>query len=324
MKSAILCLGIIISSALFAQVSEKYDLFVKQADSLYNVKNYSASAQKYSDAFWSNDGKAAPSHRYNAACSWALANVKDSAFYHLFRLAESISKYNNYQHISTDADLKSLYTDSRWEELLIIVKRNKDEFEKDFDKPLVAILDSIHDEDQKYRIQIDEVEEKYGRESEEMRNHWKKIQQVDSINLIIVSKILDERGWLGSKVVGNKGNSTLFLVVQHADSATQVKYLPMMREAVKEGRAYASSLALLEDRLALRQGKKQIYGSQIGTDKKTGISFVQDLEDPDNVDKRREEVGLGSLADYVKKWNIVWDVEEYKKSEKINGFKKVD
>jgi len=320
MKSAILCLGIIISSALFAQVSEKYDLFVKQADSLYNSKNYSASAQKYSDAFWSNDGKAVPSHRYNAACSWALANVKDSAFYHLFRLAESISKYNNYQHISTDADLKSLYTDSRWEELLIIVKRNKDEFEKDFDKPLVAILDSIHDEDQKYRIQIDEVEEKYGRESEEMRNHWKKIQQVDSINLIIVSKILDERGWLGSKVVGNKGNSTLFLVVQHADSATQVKYLPMMREAVKEGRAYASSLALLEDRLALRQGKKQIYGSQIGFDKETEKYIVQDLEDPDNVDKRRAEVGLPPLADYVKNWNIVWNVAEYKKNGKKNFF----
>ncbi|MCL4856390.1 MAG: hypothetical protein KJZ55_03810, partial [Flavobacteriales bacterium] len=158
------------------------------------------------------------------------------------------------------------------------------------------------------------------RESEEMRNHWKKIQQVDSINLIIVSKILDERGWLGSKVVGNKGNSTLFLVVQHADSATQVKYLPMMREAVKEGRAYASSLALLEDRLALRQGKKQIYGSQIGFDKETEKYIVQDLEDPDNVDKRRAEVGLPPLADYVKNWNIVWNVAEYKKNGKKNFF----
>lgn len=41
--------------------------------------------------------------------------------------------------------------------------------------------------------------------------------------------------------------------------------------------------------------------------------FVLPLEDPDNVDKRRAEVGLGPLADYVKQWNIVWDVEEYKK-----------
>jgi len=94
----------------------------------------------------------------------------------------------------------------------------------------------------------------------------------------------------------------------------------MMREAVKEGRAYASSLALLEDRLALRQGKKQIYGSQIGFDKETEKYIVQDLEDPDNVDKRRAEVGLPPLADYVKNWNIVWNVAEYKKNGKKNFF----
>ena len=31
---------------------------------------------------------------------------------------------------------------------------------------------------------------------------------------------------------------------------------------------------------------------------------VSPLEDPDNVDKRRAEVGLGPLADYVSNWNI--------------------
>jgi hypothetical protein len=37
------------------------------------------------------------------------------------------------------------------------------------------------------------------------------------------------------------------------------------------------------------------------------------LEDPDNVDKRRAKMGLGSFADYVKRWDIVWNSEEYKK-----------
>lgn len=309
---------------LNAQVPEEYNVLVKQADELYKNKQYLESAQKYSAAFWTNEGKAYPGHRYDAACSWALANVADSAFYHLFRLAETASKYKNYEHITTDADLKSLYKDERWDKLLLIVKQNKDEFEKDFDKPLVALLDSIHKEDQQYRKQIDEITEKFGRESKEMKALWDTIHVVDSVNLSIISKILDERGWLGSKVVGPSGNMTLFLVIQHSDSATQVKYLPMMRDAVKNGNASASSLALLEDRVALKQGRKQIYGSQIGTDNKTGISFVQDLEDPDNVDKRRAEVGLSPLADYVKQWNIVWDVEEYKKSKKINYFFKFD
>jgi len=86
-----------------------------------------------------------------------------------------------------------------------------------------------------------------------------------------------------------------------------------MREAVKNGKAQGSSLALLEDRVALGQGKRQIYGSQIGRDPETQIYFISPLEDPDNVDKRRAEVGLQSLADYASRWQITWDVEQYKK-----------
>ncbi len=86
----------------------------------------------------------------------------------------------------------------------------------------------------------------------------------------------------------------------------------MMRAAVKKGNANASSLALLEDRVALHQGKRQIYGSQIHTDKETPEMYVAPLIDPENVDKRRAEVGLGKLADYVSHWDLVWDIEKHK------------
>lgn len=125
--------------------------------------------------------------------------------------------------------------------------------------------------------------------------------------------ILDKYGWLGANEVGNQGNTTLFLVIQHSDKVTQEKYLPMMREAVKNGKAKGSSLALLENRVALRQGRRQIYGSQIGRNSETKAYYVYPLEDPDNVDKRRSEVGLEPLAEYVNQWQIKWDVEQYKK-----------
>ena len=54
----------------------------------------------------------------------------------------------------------------------------------------------------------------------------------------------------------------------------------MMRKAVKEGLARATSLALLEDRVALGKGELQIYGSQIGTDQEIILrvgSFVIQL-----------------------------------------------
>ena len=314
MKKTVLIFAFILSTILtFGQnIPQEYFDLVKKADSLYNAKDFKNSANKYSDAFKANGWKGLTNDRYNAACSWALAAVPDSFFFHLDRIATK-ANYANYGHIATDPDLNSLHNDNRWKPLLEKIKQNKDMAEANLNKPLVAILDSIYVEDQKYRQQIDGIEKKYGWESKEMKDHWKIINEKDSINLIKVKSILDKYGWLGADVVGLQGNSTLFLVIQHSHQATQEKYLPMMREAVKNGKAQGSSLALLEDRVALGQGKRQIYGSQIGRDPETQIYYVSPLEDPDNVDKRRAEVGLRSLSEYVNHWQMKWDVEQYKK-----------
>jgi hypothetical protein len=189
--------------------------------------------------------------------------------------------------------------------------------ESKLDQSLITILDTVFQDDQMYRQKSREIEEKYGWDSEERQAHGRIIKQKDSINLIKVRKILDERGWLGSNVIGKQGNMTLYLVIQHSNSETREKYLPMMREAVQNRNASPSSLALLEDRVALGKGEKQIYGSQIAGNSESGY-IVQPLIDPDNVDKRRAEVGLGSLQDYVSRWGIIWDVEEFKKKQQEN------
>ncbi len=296
-----------------AQESEEvYSAFVKEAWDLYESKEYLSSATTYAKAFAAMGDKGRGSDRYNAACSWALAQEIDSSFVQLFRITKK-GNYSNYTHISTDVDLTTLHSDSRWKEILTLVQQNKEKIEDGLEKPLVAQLDSIHQEDQLYRKQLREIEQKYGRDSDEIKAQWASIDKKDSINLIKITKILDERGWLGADVIGTQGNSTLFLVIQHADVDTQKKYLPMMREASKDGRAQPSSLALLEDRVALRSGEKQIYGSQIGRDPETGVYFVSPMIDPDKVDERRATVGLGSIASYIKQWNLGWDVEAYKK-----------
>jgi uncharacterized pyridoxamine 5'-phosphate oxidase family protein len=292
--------------------SKLYFKIIKVADSLYRIKDYQNSANTYSKAFEANNWKGLQTDRYNAACAWALTGNKDSAFSQLYRIAER-SQYQNYNHIKQDQDLITLHTDSRWQPLMEIVRHNKDKAEQNLNKPMVAILDSIYNEDQGYRMQIDSITKQYGWESKEMKSHLRKMDISDSINLIKVKAILDQYGWVGSEIVGKQGNSTLFLVIQHADLQSQEKYLPMMRTAVKNNKASASQLALLEDRVALRQGKRQIYGSQIGMYPKTNKYYVSPLEDPENVDKRRAEVGLGPLKDYVDNWQIKWDVDQYKK-----------
>jgi len=40
---------------------------------------------------------------------------------------------------------------------------------------------------------------------------------------------------------------------------------------------------------------------------------VRPLVDPENVDKRRAEVGLETIQDYISNYGMTWNVEEYKK-----------
>ena len=312
LKKTIVSLScIVITNIAVAQMPQAYFDLAKKADSLYKIKEYKNSAFTYSLAFKANGWKGTADDRYNAACSWALANYPDSAFFQLNRIATRIN-YSDYDHTVADHDLISLHKDNRWVPLLEIIKGNKEKAEAKLNKPLIAELDSIYKEDQNDRMQTDDIGKKYGWTSKEIKARWKIINQKDSINLIKVKTILDTYGWLGPDVIGGQGNSTLFLVIQHSNQKAQEQYLPMMREAAKNGKAFGGDLALLEDRVALGQGKKQIYGSQIKQDSLGNYSLFP-LEDPDHVDERRASVGLQPLADYLSHWKLKWDVEQYKK-----------
>jgi len=195
---------------------------------------------------------------------------------------------------------------------LEVITRTK-ELQKGLDTTLVSTLNQIFQLDQIYRNQIDEIEKKYGLESDKLKVLWDLISKTDLQNQIKIKEILDNRGWLGSRIVGQQGNNTLFLVIQHATNIeTQLNYLPMLREAVKLGNAKASDLAFLEDRIAIGQGKRQIYGSQIGRDAETGEYYISPLINPESVNERRAEVGLGTIEKYIGHWGIIWDLKKHK------------
>ena len=296
---------LLLAQFAFAQnTSAEYLSMIGKADSLYNAKDYKASGIAYSSAFKFNGGEGSNNEKYNAACSWALAGNADSAFHYLAEIIHRVHGYDNYDHITHDSDLKGLYSDKRWNPLIAEVKKNEETADAKLNKPLVAELKQIWKDDQGPRMEIDSVQKTYGGNSDQMKELWKKMERLDSLNLIKVTAILDKHGWLGPDSIGPRGTQTLFLVIQHSDLKTQEKYIQGLRDAVKRGDGFPNQLALLEDRVAMREGKKQIYGSQIGMDTKTGKAYIFPIEDEANVDKRRASVGLEPLKDYVKHWNI--------------------
>ena len=127
----------------------------------------------------------------------------------------------------------------------------------------------------------------------------KKHSENDSVNMIKVADILRRYGWLEEEIIGWPGSSAIWAVIQHSTLENQEKYLPLMREAVKNGKARQAHLAMLEDRILVGKGKEQIYGTQAGTDS-FGIYKLYPIKDERNVNKRRFSVGLGPLQWYAK------------------------
>ena len=182
--------------------------------------------------------------------------------------------------------------------------------QNNFNDSLIKILDTVSQSDQLYRDQLESAETKYGGQSKEVAEIIKRMSEQDSINLVKVELIINKFGWLGANVLGIDGNETLFFVIQHADSATREKYLPIMREAVKRKNAKANELALLEDRFALEHHKKQLYGSQLYWDMKENKVYVFPMIDPANIDKIRAAVGLTSMNAYLSNWQLKWSLEQ--------------
>lgn len=80
-----------------------------------------------------------------------------------------------------------------------------------------------------------------------------------------------------------------------------------MRKAVEHGAAAKKDLSLLEDRVAIEQGREQIYGTQIGLNDKTNKYYLLPLKNPNGVNKRRAQMGLSPISTYLSQWQIEWD-----------------
>jgi hypothetical protein len=128
----------------------------------------------------------------------------------------------------------------------------------------------------------------------------RKMADIDRKNTARLKEIVDKHGWPGKSLVGEDGAHAAWLLVQHADKdrAFQKHCLKLLERAVKVGEASAVDHAYLTDRVLVAEKKKQVYGTQFR--QVDGKMAPYPIEDEANVDRRRKEVGLSSLADYRK------------------------
>tara|TARA_B100000949_G_scaffold221675_4_gene222599 strand:- start:1360 stop:2037 length:678 start_codon:yes stop_codon:yes gene_type:complete len=176
---------------------------------------------------------------------------------------------------------------------------------------LAATLDTIWRTEQIPIRKRDSAFHAYGDQS----NMYKEYQSIYKKNHLIneqkVAKILKD-GWPSLNEIGEQGNLTICNVLQHSSPETRLKYLPLMRQAVKNKELSPWLLARTEDRIATDRGQLQIYGGQIKYYPETESFDVWPIIDPENVDKRRAEIGLEPMAEYLKnrRFPLEWNLED--------------
>ena len=154
-----------------------------------------------------------------------------------------------------------------------------------------------------------------------------------------LEKIIKKYGWPNRMIVGKKAGETAFIVIQHSSPKTIEKYLPLVKQAASNGQIDKSDYALMLDRHLMNCGKKQLYGSQIVgklisipsniKDEKDIINylaknpskqyFLWPIENEEEVNKRRHEMGMKNIEEYLKNWNINYYYNPKNKDATVTG-----
>jgi hypothetical protein len=126
------------------------------------------------------------------------------------------------------------------------------------------------------------------------------MMRTDSANTSWLKTYVARWGWPTSEQLGKEAVESAFLIVQHAvqDTAFMRAMLPAVQEAYRRGDLKGGEVAMLADRIAVKAGHPQIYGTQLSL--RDGRWTLDPIADSAHVDERRASMGLPPLAKYMR------------------------
>lgn len=152
----------------------------------------------------------------------------------------------------------------------------------------------LKNEDLKLRdrlIQNGKLGESYNEEMEKLHNK----------NADVLNDIINEIGYPTIDKVGEEGSEAAWLVIQHAIGQPNFmkRCAKLLEIAVQENKANPINLAYLTDRIAVFEGKAQLYGIQFDWDVNGELSPLY-FDDLTKVNQRRKSIGLTHLRNKQK------------------------
>lgn len=149
-----------------------------------------------------------------------------------------------------------------------------------------------------------------------------RMEAVDAENQRIVSELLDAQGW--PEGISDEAHEAIWLVIDHADLEMQRRYLPVVEARMQAGYIRKSSYVTLLDRVLMREGRPQRYGTQTVSLNRTfvdgeshpagqAICYLWPVESPEQLDSLRAAADLEPIDEYLRLvgesygMNCIWD-----------------
>lgn len=128
------------------------------------------------------------------------------------------------------------------------------------------------------------------------------MKELHKSNTKILSDIIDKIGYPTTIKVGEEASEAAWLVIQHSIGQPEFmkKCMNLLEVAASENEANTKNLAYLTDRIAVFEGKPQLYGTQFDWDENGNLS-PNIFDDLTKVNERRKSIGLNTLEEQTKK-----------------------
>jgi hypothetical protein len=149
----------------------------------------------------------------------------------------------------------------------------------------------LKDADLEFRnqlIQKGELGEGYNERMEQLHNN----------NANLLNDIINTIGYPSIDKVGEAASDAAWLIIQHSIGQPDFmkKCMELLKNTVNENTADPKNLAYLSDRIAVFEGKPQLYGTQFDWNEK-GELVPNTFDDLIKVNQRRNSIGLNSLEE---------------------------
>jgi hypothetical protein len=126
------------------------------------------------------------------------------------------------------------------------------------------------------------------------------LEPIDRSNQETFLKILPSEGWFTISHYGPSASDAAFFIVQHSNKDLWVRFIPILTRLAVQGEVDGASVAFMEDRLAMTEGRPQRYGSQMTC--VGGKRIPAATEDLEHLDERRKSLGMSPYAQYLKRF----------------------